>query len=771
MNVDNSRVIAIFPYESYYLEIDIKPLPNENTSVVYVGDLFGPRIDLDSDLTASRLIAEVLTMRSLSLGIGGSLYPIFVSDAARIISKWVFSFGPYGKQVFLLGPQISATSYWKENERIEKGIKLKYREDIPIREIPKGFEVIKVNANMNYCLSETFRWFTYKDQRGVVLKPVTIPKLKIPKQENKRQKAIRRISFLLLIILTFPILINIAGWGMFYFYYKQHFIKQKSGGVNSILMAKTLFAIGKNSSRMFTNVPVIGRVYKESAFASVVGTTSSEMILSANALVNDGITLFSNVLGDKTYDPVESGKNIKVNVDFLYRDISLMQAETQDGVQSKLLLPKLLHEKINFEKYKNMLLQGITLTENLSDILGNERKKTYLVLFQNNMELRPTGGFIGSYGVLSLDGGRLSELNVNDVYSADGQLKGHVEPPGPIKEYLGQANWWLRDSNWDPDFPTSAQRAEWFLNKETDQKVDGVVALDLNIVKDILSFTGPVFLPDFNLGISDKNLYEKTQSEVQDNFFPGTHKKASFLTALSRQLLFEIGKTNSKNKGGLIKSFIENLDGRHIQAYFHNNKVEDSVLMLGWGGAIGELSCGEDCYQDFVGLVEANLGFNKSNYFIARQVDFSVNLDNKKIERTLDVNYHNNSSPALGPSGRYGVYLRVLLPVDTEPGAIRKVYGGTEEQITPEITTAKNRKEVGVWFTVLPQQDLNIKFSWTSDISENGFPSSYGIYVRKQAGVTDDLWNINLGHSLTKQENFEYNTVLSKDFYQKIFLK
>ncbi len=776
VNVAGSRVIAVFPFESYYLDTEVKPLPNENTSIIYVGDLLGPRIDLDSDLITSSLMFEVLTKRSLSLGVSETFYPVFVSDASKIISKWMFSFGPYGKQVFLLGPQVSATYYWKANKDIVDEVKLKYVNDIPIRAIPKGLEIVRVETDLNYCLTETFKWFAYKDKKStdkkeVVVKHGSIPKLKVPKKVNKKLRAIIRCSFLALIILVFPMLINIAGWGMFYLFYKQHFIGQKEGRTNSVLVAKTLFAIGRNTSMVFANIPVIGRIYKESVFASTVGATASEMVLSASNVVNEGITLFDNILGDKPYDSAESGKNIKANVDFLYRDLSLMQSETQEGIKLGLFLPKRLFEKVNFEKYKNMLVQGGVLAENLPDILGTGQKKKYLVLFQNNMELRPTGGFIGSYGVLSVDSGRLSELNVNDVYSADGQLKGHVEPPLPLKEYLGQANWWLRDSNWDPDFPTSAQRAEWFLNKETDQRVDGVLALDLNVVKDILSFTGPIFLPDYNLGISDKNLYEVTQGEVQDNFFPGTHKKASFLTALSRQLLFEIGKTETKNKGVLMKSFVKNLDERHIQVYFQSSKLEDPILMLGWGGAMGDLSCGEGCYQDSVGLVEANLGFNKANYFVSRKVDLSMNLNAKNVIRTLNINYNNSASPALGPSGRYGVYLRVVLPTDIGEVVISKGVGDNEEQISPEITIVKNRKEVGLWLTVLPQQNLDVKFSWVSDIPENKHPSSYGIYIRKQAGVTDDPWNINLGFGLTKPENFKYNMVLTKDFYQKIFLK
>jgi len=81
------------------------------------------------------------------------------------------------------------------------------------------------------------------------------------------------------------------------------------------------------------------------------------------------------------------------------------------------------------------------------------------------MELRPTGGFIGSFGLLNFENGKLGNLNVNDIYAIDGQLKGHVAPPDELLHFLGQPNWYMRDSNWSPDFPISAERAYMVLGK------------------------------------------------------------------------------------------------------------------------------------------------------------------------------------------------------------------------------------------------------------------------------------------------------------------
>lgn len=409
---------------------------------------------------------------------------------------------------------------------------------------------------------------------------------------------------------------------------------------------------------------------------------------------------------------------------------------------------------------------------NLPSILGQDINKNYLVLFENNMELRPTGGFIGSYGVANFGGGKLNGLDINDIYSADGQLKGHVEPPLPIKSYLGEANWWFRDSNWSPDFPTSAERAEWFLSKEVDREVDGVIAVDLQPIKDILNYTGPIFLPDYNLTITSDNLYEKTQEEAQANTFAGSRQKASFLTALSRTLITEIAKMNSKNKILVLRALYENLVGRHIQVYLHDQLLADALNKLNWDGKIQTYSCGDDCYSDFFGDVEANVGVNKANYFVKRKIDFNVNIDSQKITRYLTINLTNVANPSLGPSGIYKNYMRIMIPSEANLVGVKSVVGQSETNLLPEITQEKGRQEVGVYFEVTPGLSEDVVFEWQNPLPPASV-GNYGLFVRKQAGVGADpiFIKINSIFSLTKGSTSTYNTNLAHDFFARVSWK
>ena len=421
----------------------------------------------------------------------------------------------------------------------------------------------------------------------------------------------------------------------------------------------------------------------------------------------------------------------------------------------------------------------INVYERLPYILGEYQNKTYLVLFQNNMELRPTGGFIGSFGLITFDKGRLSEFNVSDVYSADGQLKGHVDPPTPIKNYLGEANWWFRDSNWDPDFPISAKRAEWFLDKEIDKQVDGVIAIDLKPIQDFLKLNGGIYLSDYDLNITDINLYEEVQSEVQDNSFPGTHQKASFLTALSRSILNEASMVSFSDKIGILKLFYDNLEERHVQVYIHDGIFQESLSQLNWDGSVFVPSCDEGCFSDMVGIVEANLGVNKSNFFVKRNIETFVNIDEDIIKRTLILTVENGATAGLGPSGRYKSYIRLLVPQNSTDIQVTSEYGQDIRILDPDIVDAKGRKEIGVIFETLAGDTKKLQYSWSTRLDKA--INSYNLYIRKQAGVDEipfvmsvhtpfNILGSNLEFTLTEDSNYLYNTTLTRDLSARLSL-
>ncbi len=729
----NTKTFVVLPKETYGV-LGVEGLQiSDNIGIIYIGDLLGPRIDLTSNLKLPRYLNDMMGERSFSMPVGELFYPVFVSDAAKQIVKWLFAFGPYGKEILLLGAEISSNVFWQINTKLLGDIKYISLPNAPTDKLPRNIEISRMNRDVNYSLTETYKWISsrplkYVRQKNPPLKKTN--KQTIGKPSGKRMKL---ILVPLLIVFLLPILNLIVSGVLTYFAYREFRVGHDDVALNLFYSNKIVSNVGLYESKALKYIPLIGQIYKETEYTSYVFKNTSDVAISAIPLIKKGKTLFSSMLGNSPYSVAGLLSDSDEELGQIYTSISTLEEKTITGKGDGSIVAKMILSKIDFETYKNLVSQMTIIVEKLPDILGSEKSKTYLVLFENNMELRPTGGFIGSYGLLTFGNGRLSDFVISDVYSADGQLNGHVEPPAPIKQYLGEANWWLRDSNWDPDFPTSAKRAEWFLDKEMDKQVDGVVSIDLHPIKDFLEVSGSIFLSDYNMDITPDNLYEKVQSEVQDNFFPGTHKKASFLTALSRTILDEIGNLSSSQKISVLKLIYKSLDQRHVQLFLHATDVQKSISALNWDGAVFIPSCDGNCFSDLAGIVEANVGVNKSNYFVKRSAEVDINIKGGEINKILTLTLQNSANTDLGASGRYKSYVRLLVPENSTNIKVTSTFGQNYQVLTPEITDSKGRKEIGIITEVLGGESKKLIFSWTN--KTDNVLSQYGFYFRKQAGI------------------------------------
>lgn len=788
INTVNSKTLIIFPREIYgVLNTDLVNL-SENAGVIYVGDLLGPRIDLSADLIITNYLSNILSSKSLSVPVGEVLYPLFVSDAARQLVKWLFAFGPFGKASYLLGAEVSSTTFWQVNTKLVGDINYFIDRNSLPNKIHREINNVRINKDLGYQLTETFRWI--KNNQEEILQEKKLAKINIlplpvisKKTKNSKKStgplSIKTKKFLLasiLIIFVYPLFSIILNTAILY----SSTILYKKGNdrisLNLLNINSFTSKISIIESGGLKHIPILGYPYKETEYASLVLNQASIIEQKAIPLSRKVGNLVKNILGENPYLPNTELEELSGQLKNIYAYTQKVNAYTKVGIEENLILAKFVNSKININNYEKLLSQLVLISDNLPSILGLDSSKTYLVLFQNNMELRPTGGFIGSYGLLTFDKGKLSDLTISDVYSADGQLNGHVEPPAPIKNYLGEANWWLRDSNWDPDFPTSAKRAEWFLDKEIGREVDGVFAVDLYPIRDFLKINGPVYLPDYSLNINADNLYEKVQSEVQNNSFPGTYQKSSFLTALSRSILNDIGDPKKQIDLQFIKEVYKSLNTRHIQIFIHNSDTQRALSNLAWDGSVYTPTCDKNCYTDIAGVVEANVGVNKANYFIKRSIDTTVDLSGQNAVKNLTLTLINSANINLGQSGKYKAYIRLLVPESTNNISVKSIYGQNEETLTPEITDAKGRKEVGVLFEVLPGETKKLTYVWSNNIDAG--VRNYNLFIRKQAGVDDfpvkvsietqmNILSSNPTFTLTNTGNYVYNTTLARDLFSK----
>jgi hypothetical protein len=381
--------------------------------------------------------------------------------------------------------------------------------------------------------------------------------------------------------------------------------------------------------------------------------------------------------------------------------------------------------------------------EFLPEMIGSDgKRKEYMVLLQNEMELRPGGGFIGSYAILSFEGGKLLDFDVKDVYEADGQLKGHVEPPEEIKLHLGEASWFMRDANWKAAFKSASEDIQWFFEKETGRKVDGVIGVDLAVAKEILAVIGEIYIPDFDEKINASNLYEQAEFYSENKFFPGSKQKEGFLGLVGSQLFESVKEANPSDRLKMAQSIIDLLERNEIQLAMNDVKIANNIAQLGWDGGLYEGRCGgENCYTDYVYVVEANLGVNKANYFLYRNTDLTVELSNNAVTRVLKINYENTAKNSNWPGGDYKNYARIYIPREANLAEIslynpddmttKKIYRMDEIKVNQ----IGNKKEIGFLMTVPVTSKRVVEVRYTNQIdlqSKDKF--SYLCYIQRQPG-------------------------------------
>ena len=724
----------------------------EAVGLITLDNLFGPRMELDERSRISQVVGSAVKKEKIKVSEGEKISPVYMGDAAKLIVKWLFSFGPYGEITSVSSSGVNLLDICQSVRKIYPDFKYQ----VVNRHIDNSTFAKKktylLDRKDNKLLEETLLWF----------KNNAPPKVIPARPKTRKLGLIKALVVILSVILVMPFVFILIAASLLSVSVKMASTEKVNSARFFINASYVVSNIANKESGVLTNIPILGKLYTSASSLSYIIKNASLVGSRGFDLIGEAYLLSDNILQEGEYNLNKTQEEIIANISYIETRLSFIESEAKNYSN--------LYKKVDFPQIKKLITNAGKVAQSLPDLLGAPKSKTYLVLLQNNMELRPTGGFIGSFALVSFSSGKLDEVSIQDVYSADGQLKGHIEPPQPIKKYLNQANWFLRDSNWDPNFPVSAERAEWFLDKEIDVPVDGVIAIDLNTIKDFLEVIGPIYLSDYQTSVTYDNFYEKTQSEVEENFFSGSTKKANFITALSKEMINALILNKDSNKAKLAKIVYNNLEARHIQIFLHNNLAKEALANLNWDGAFNYPNCSGNCFSDLLGLVEANLGVNKSNYYIERKYNMSVGLQEGLIKKNLSVTYKNSANLAMGNSGVYKTYSRLVVPLSSVLEFIKI----GDSSLPPDVETVAGRKEIGFYFELLPGQTKTLNMSWRVaqplDLNRAG---EYRMYVRKQAGTPGEpisiIYDVPFGVDLRVEPG--YNTLFAKDIYSKVTWK
>ncbi|MCX6730836.1 MAG: DUF4012 domain-containing protein [Candidatus Roizmanbacteria bacterium] len=504
----------------------------------------------------------------------------------------------------------------------------------------------------------------------------------------------------------------------------------------------------------------------------VVNTTETELTQTLEQLINESRTLSGLIL--QPTRNLATAQSARAH--FNKTQQLLNKSEEQILTIYRKVPPYLISNsyRSEFQKGISQLRKAKKVFALLPDLLGEKEEQTTLLLFANNMELRPGGGFIGSYGILKTQYFGIKDLTIFAVYDADGQLTAHVTPPNPIRDYLNQPHWYLRDSAFFPDFYDTYQQATFFLQKEMVLgSWNGAALITTSAVKNIIGAFDEVILPDYNERITKDNFYIKTQYYVEHDFFPGSRQKKSFLSTLVKQL---ISQTETANPLLLSSAIVEGFDQKNMVLFMNNDKVQKNLDELFWSGRLATPFCPEsakgNCYADFQFALDANLGVNKTNFFIDRTYDVKTSIDDSGLITTnLSITYSNNSLSDVFPGGNYKNYFQVLLPTDSLVTSVQ-VEG---QQLTSYDSETGKQKMIGFLIEIPPQAKKTLSITYNSSIKFKKGKATYQLVLQKQIGAqSNDVHfslslpkNVNLLNTnfspLVKNSLILYNTDLSTD--------
>ncbi len=373
------------------------------------------------------------------------------------------------------------------------------------------------------------------------------------------------------------------------------------------------------------------------------------------------------------------------------------------------------------------------------------KEKTLLVLFQNNLEIRPGGGFIGAFAIVKLNNGKIVSMETHDLSNFDGRIPNTVEPPYPMKETLHIDAWKLRDSNYSPDFATNAQKAEEFYYMGGGgEKFDGVIGITANMLTSILKITGPIQIEGYPGTYESENAIVSLEYQVEKAFEEqGIDRgdRKSVMNDLGKEIEKRVFAFSTSQKIQLAKVLVEDLNKKDIQLYFEDSNMQQKAVDASWAGKVDQ-----EWNKDYLMAVDANLGSFKSDYYVKRSMDYTLDLTSEIPTVQLKISYEHTAKQKDWMTRDYVSYLRTYVPEGawlTDSKNFDNTKFGNE--LGKKYFGAIIRVPIGTSKTI----EINYTLPKTA-------VEDYALKIQKQAGILDVPVAIHLIKKDGNKRDFQY---------------
>ncbi|MBU1915671.1 DUF4012 domain-containing protein, partial [Patescibacteria group bacterium] len=324
--------------------------------------------------------------------------------------------------------------------------------------------------------------------------------------------------------------------------------------------------------------------------------------------------------------------------------------------------------KIKLRSARSTLTTLAVIADHLPSFLGYPDQRNYLFFFENNTELRPTGGFLGVYGLVQVKDAEILSVKTDDIYALDGPSESakRPAPPEPIAKYINVDSWYLRDANWSPDFPTSAAVMEQFYYEEAQfagldpQPIDGIIVITPQLAEDLLRLTGPVTVSDKTF--TTDNLVDELEFAVEVSFreegIPFFARK-TIVSDLVNEVIHRLTAQPLSKLLATLQVLEKNLARSHILLWLKDPNLQSFVLQMDWGGQI------KNVRGDYVTVIDANLASLKSDPAVERSINYSLMPTDHGFDASVAITYDHHGSFDWKTT-RYRTYTRIYVPAGSE---------------------------------------------------------------------------------------------------------
>jgi hypothetical protein len=451
---------------------------------------------------------------------------------------------------------------------------------------------------------------------------------------------------------------------------------------------------------------------------------------------------------------------LQPDVDTYRAQIERAQA-ARERIDTTRLSPRFQSLLARYDEAYPLTDSGLALLSVAPQLLGADHPRTFLILVQNEEELRATGGFISAAGRVTLNAGKIISLTIEDSYAVDDFTTPYPDPPSPMRDYMGIDLLVFRDSNWSPDFPTAALQASQLYSQTRGGPIDGVIAINQNVVGALVDSFSPLTLDGQTI-----NTAADLRTYMHAAWAPSTQTTAVEWMAQRKNFMGRVMQTlleRMMNGGGqvnwstLSQALNRTLHSRDLLITLADPTLNAPLHAARLDGGLRPSD------GDYLMVVDTNMGFNKVSSVMQQTMHYSVTLSHDSApQATLSWVYTNTNPLQAGCVHRppnydlnttyqeliqqcYWLYRRVLTPSGTEFIDASRHPTGPGELITGQLSDGATRmseeddKTVFGTLLIVPRgQRVESNLSYTLPalvVQPNGGKQLYHLIWQKQPGA------------------------------------